>query len=113
MEDDPAEKDDDFEVDLEAVDVVSFALAVVSLGFNALVSDSMSVATVLGMSFTDGQANYLKQIYAPTVHSLAGVNVVSSQKKSQQQQNMVHEHCTNGHRVQGPTTPPTNTHPGH
>ena len=55
MEDDPAEKDDDFEVDLEAVDVVSFALAVVSLGFNALVSDSMSVATSLGMSFTDGQ----------------------------------------------------------
>ena len=55
MEDDPAEKDDNFEVDLEAVDVVSFALAVVSLGFNALVSDSMSVATSLGMSFTDGQ----------------------------------------------------------
>jgi hypothetical protein len=55
VEDDPAEKDDNFEVDLEAVDVVSFALAVVSLGFNALVSDSMSVATSLGMSFTDGQ----------------------------------------------------------
>ena len=55
MDDDPAEEDDDFEVDLEAVDVVSFALAVVSLGFNALVSDSMSVATSLGMSFTDGQ----------------------------------------------------------
>ena len=54
VEDDPAE-DDDFELDLEAVDVVSFALAVVSLGFNALVSDSMSVATSLGMSFTDGQ----------------------------------------------------------
>ena len=45
MEDDPAEGDDDFEVDLEAVDVVSCALAVVSLGFNALVSDSILAAT--------------------------------------------------------------------
>jgi hypothetical protein len=35
--------DDDFE--LGAVDVVSFALAVVSLGFNALVSDSILMAT--------------------------------------------------------------------
>ena len=41
MEDDPAEEDDDFEVDLEAVDVVSFALTVVSLGANALASDSI------------------------------------------------------------------------
>ena len=39
--DDPAEEDDDFEVELEAVDVVSFALAVVSLGANALASDSI------------------------------------------------------------------------
>ena len=45
MEDDPAEEDDDFEVDLEAVEVVSFALAVVSLGFNALVSGSIAAAT--------------------------------------------------------------------
>ena len=48
MDDDPAEGDDDFEVDfeldLEAVDVVSCALAVVSLGFNALVSDSILAA---------------------------------------------------------------------
>ncbi len=44
VDDDPAEEDDDFEVELEAVDVVSFALAVVSLGFNALVSDSILVA---------------------------------------------------------------------
>ena len=44
VEDDPAE-DDDFELDLEAVDVVSFALAVVSLGFNALVSGSIAAAT--------------------------------------------------------------------
>ena len=44
MDDDPAEEDDDFEVDLEAV-VVSFALAVVSLGVNALVSGSILAAT--------------------------------------------------------------------
>ena len=42
MDDDPAEGDDDFE--LGAVDVVSFALAVVSLGFKALVSDSILAA---------------------------------------------------------------------
>ena len=36
MDDDPAEEDDDFEVELEAVDFVSFALAVVSLAFKAL-----------------------------------------------------------------------------
>jgi hypothetical protein len=45
VDDDPAEGDDDFEVDLDAVDIVSFALAVVSLGFNALVSDSILAAT--------------------------------------------------------------------
>ena len=45
MDDDPAEEDDDFEVDLEAVDVVCFALVVVSLGFNALASDSILAAT--------------------------------------------------------------------
>jgi hypothetical protein len=45
VDDDPAEEDDDLEVDLEAVDVVSFALAVVSLGFNALASDSILAAT--------------------------------------------------------------------
>ena len=43
--DNPAEKDDDFEVELDAVDVVSFALVVVSLGFNAAVSDSILAAT--------------------------------------------------------------------
>ena len=46
MDDDPAEEDDDLEVDLEAVDVVSFALAVVSLGFNALASNSILAAKV-------------------------------------------------------------------
>ena len=45
MEDDPAEEDVVFEVDLDAVDIVSFALAVVSLGFNALASDSILAAT--------------------------------------------------------------------
>ena len=44
MDDDPADEEDDFEVELDAVDVVSFALAVGSLGFNALVSDSILVA---------------------------------------------------------------------
>ena len=43
-EDDPP-VDDDFEVDLEAVDVVSVALAVVSSGFNALAPDSILAAT--------------------------------------------------------------------
>ena len=45
MDDDPAEEVDDLEVDLEAVDVVSFASAVVSFGFNALASDSILAAT--------------------------------------------------------------------
>jgi hypothetical protein len=45
VDDDPAEEDVDFEVELEAVDFVSFALAVVSLGFNALASDSILAAT--------------------------------------------------------------------
>ena len=45
VDDDPAEEDVDFEVDLEAVDVVSFGLAAVSSGFNALESDSILAAT--------------------------------------------------------------------
>jgi len=50
VEDDPAKEDDDFEVELEAVDVVSFVVSfalavVVSLGFNALASDSILAAT--------------------------------------------------------------------
>ena len=46
MDDDPAEEDDDFVLDLEAVDVVSLTLAVVvSLGFNAFVSGSIAAAT--------------------------------------------------------------------
>ena len=45
MDDDPAEEDDDLEEDLETFDVVCFALSVVSLGFNALASDSILAAT--------------------------------------------------------------------
>ena len=48
VDDDPADEDVDFEVQLEVVDVGSFALAVVSLASNALASDSMPVATSLG-----------------------------------------------------------------
>ena len=47
MEDDLAEEHVDFEVELDAVDVVSFALAVVSLGSKALVSDSILAAMAL------------------------------------------------------------------
>jgi len=42
---DPAEEDVDLEGDLEAVDVDSFALTVVALGFNAPVFDSIPAAT--------------------------------------------------------------------
>ena len=45
MEEDDPPVDIDFELDLEAVDVVSVALTVVSLGVNALVSDSILAAT--------------------------------------------------------------------
>ena len=45
VDNDPAEEDVDFEVELDAVDVVSVALAVVSLGSNALVPDSILAAT--------------------------------------------------------------------
>ena len=45
MDDDPAEEGVDFEVDLEAVDVVSVAFAVVSLDFNAVASDSILAGT--------------------------------------------------------------------
>ena len=47
VDDDPAEEDDDFEVDLDAVDVGSFAMAVVSSGFKVLASESMSVGKQL------------------------------------------------------------------
>ena len=53
VDDDPAEEDDDVEVELEAVDVVSCALAVVSVGFKALLSKSISVATAPGSCEVD------------------------------------------------------------
>ena len=49
--DDPAEEDVDFEVELEAVDVVSFvsfALAVVSSGFKVLASESIRLVNSYG-----------------------------------------------------------------
>jgi hypothetical protein len=53
VDDDPAEEDDDFEAELEAVDVVvSVALAVVSLGSKALVSDSILAQRRSGKSST-------------------------------------------------------------
>ena len=57
VDDDPADEDVDFEVQLEVVDVGSFALAVVSLASNALASDSMPVATSLGNVVYGGPAN--------------------------------------------------------
>ena len=43
MEDDPAEEEDDFEVDVEeAVDVVSFALPSVATGFDELEFESIA-----------------------------------------------------------------------
>ena len=44
--DDPA-ADDEFEVELEAVDVVSVAVPFVSMGFNELELESIPVATTL------------------------------------------------------------------
>ena len=49
MDDDPAGEDEDFEVELEAVDVDFFAMAVVSFDFNALVSGSILAATAPAM----------------------------------------------------------------
>ena len=53
VDDDPAEEDDDFEVDLEAVEDCSFALAVVPLGFKALVFDSILAATAPVLKVTN------------------------------------------------------------
>ena len=45
MDDDPAEEDDDFELDLEAVDVVSFGPPVVFMGFETLLFEFIPVLT--------------------------------------------------------------------
>jgi hypothetical protein len=42
VDDDPAEEEDDFEVDVEAVDVVSFALPLVGIGFDELEFESIA-----------------------------------------------------------------------
>ena len=54
MEDDPAEEDDDFEVELGVVVSVALALAVVSVGFNAVVSDSILAATAIKLQLVLG-----------------------------------------------------------
>ena len=72
MDDDPADEDVDFEVQLEVVDVGSFALAVVSLASNALASDSMPVATSLG-NVVYGRTSKLMHTL---LFDLKGVNVV-------------------------------------
>ena len=47
VDDDPAEEEDDLEVELEAVDVVSFVLEVGSLGFDELELESIFVEPAL------------------------------------------------------------------
>ena len=47
-DDDPAEEVDDFEVDLEAVDVVSFPLPL-AMGFEELLFESIPVSTPLSL----------------------------------------------------------------
>ena len=51
VDDDPADEDDDLEVDLDAVDDFSFALAVVPLGFKVLASESMSFGNSCAMGW--------------------------------------------------------------
>ena len=75
MDDDPADEDADFEVDLEAVDVVSLALVVVSLGFKALVSDSILVATAPVMR---GRVMFL---FNPSMPRLEGAYAVSIRRE--------------------------------
>ena len=48
VDDNPAEEDDDFELDLEAVDVVSFGSPFVSMGFIELEFESIPVAMSRG-----------------------------------------------------------------
>ena len=48
VDDNPAEEDDDFELDLEAVDVVSFGPPVVFMGFIELEFESIPVAMSRG-----------------------------------------------------------------
>ena len=75
VDDDPAEEDDDFEVDLEAVDDVSFALAIVSVGFNTLASDSILAATA---PVIQGCVGVLEPFGFNSVPRSEGVYAVSS-----------------------------------
>ena len=75
VDDDPAEEEDDFEVDLEAVDVASFASAVVSLGFNSLASDSILAATA---PVIQGCVGVLEPFGFNSVPRSEGVYAVSS-----------------------------------
>ena len=59
MDDNPAEEDDDFELDLEAVDVVSFGPPVVFMGFIELEFESIPVAMSRGWRFVDFTNSYL------------------------------------------------------
>ena len=45
MDDDPADEDDDFDLDLEAADVVSFGPPVVFMGFETLLFEFIPVLT--------------------------------------------------------------------
>ena len=74
----PAEEDDDFELDLEAVDVVSFGPPVVFMGFIELEFESIPVAMSRGWRFVDFTKSYL--ITGGTRHerSLLKVRIYSS-----------------------------------
>ena len=58
VDDDPAEEDDDFEVDLEVVDVLSFGSPDVFMGFETLLFESIPVLTT---SLND-QLNYHRSL---------------------------------------------------
>jgi len=78
VDDDPADEDVDFEVQLEVVDVGSFALAVVSLASNALASDSMPVATSLGNVVYGRTSKLFTHTPPSSPSSIGGEWVVSS-----------------------------------
>ena len=93
MDDDPAEEDDDFEVDLEAVDVVSVASAVASLGANALASDSIlaTKAPVIQVSLID-----LFSFFVPRsrggicrVHTTIAANRTTRHHKKQEERHLI------------------------
>ena len=70
MGDDPAEEDDDFEVELEAVDVVSCALAVVSLAFKALEFEFESIRRQRFNGSGQSLVNFLVEIGGKSISGL-------------------------------------------